>query len=112
MRHHQYHFAWYGIINHILRIRDKTKRFILENSQESLLEIVKNLSYLDFDELSNTERDVQKVIQSVKTLLFSSLKALELRRRLVAVNNNMEYILSDSLLAFVNYKSRGFGTDQ
>ena len=94
-----------------MRIRKKTKRFILENSSESLLEIVKNLSYLDFDELSHTERDVVKVVQTVKTLLFSSLRSLELRRRLVAVNNNMEYILSDSLTAFVNYKSRGFGTD-
>jgi len=72
---------------------------------------VKNLSYLDFDELSNTERDVVKVIQSVKTLFFSGLVSLEMRRRLVAVNNNMEYILSDSLHAFVNYKSRGFGTE-
>jgi hypothetical protein len=74
------------------------------------LEIVRNLSYLDFDELSATERDVRKVIDSVRSILFSSLRALELRRRLVAVNNNMEYILSDSLRAFVNYKSRGFGT--
>lgn len=112
MRHHQYHFSWYGIINHIIRIRDRTKQFILDNSSENLIQIVKNLSYLDFDELSNTERDVQKVIQSIKTLLFSSLKSLELRRRLVAVNNNMEYILSDSLHAFVNYKSRGIGTEE
>lgn len=112
LRHHQFHFAFYGIINHVMRIRDKTKQFILENSSESLLEIVKNLSYLDFDELSTTERDVQKVVQSVKTMLFDSLKNLELRRRLVAVNNNMEYILSDSLRAFVNYKSRGYGTDE
>jgi hypothetical protein len=67
---------------------------------------------LDFDEIAATERDIQKTVQSVKTLLFSGLRALELRRRLVAVNNNMEYILSDSLRAFVNYKSRGFGTDQ
>nr|UPW42131.1 MAG: putative RNA dependent RNA polymerase [Xinjiang farmland mitovirus 5] len=111
LRHHQYHFTWYGIINHILRIRDKTRNYILENSSESLLGIVKNLSYLDFDELSRTERDVQKVVQNVRTLLFSGLRALELRRRCVAVNNNMEYILSGSLHAFVNYKSRGFGTD-
>jgi hypothetical protein len=112
LRHHQYHFSWYGIINHILRIRERTKQFILRNSSEDLIMIVKNLSFLDFDELSNTQRDVIKVVQSVKTLLFSSLRSLELRRRCVAVNNNMEYILSDSLHAFVNYKSRGFGTDQ
>lgn len=95
-----------------MRVREKTKQFILRNSSEDLISIVKNLSFLDFDELSNTERDVVKVVQSVKTLLFSSLKSLELRRRCVAVNNNMEYILSDSLHTFVNYKSRGFGTDQ
>jgi hypothetical protein len=74
--------------------------------------VVKNLSYLDFGELGATERDVQKVLDSVRSILFSGLIALELRRRLVAVNNNMEYILSGSLQAFVNYKSRGFGTSE
>jgi len=112
LRHHQYHFSWYGLINHVMSVKEKTKQFIVEDSSESLLSIVKNLSFIDFDELSNTERDVVKVVQSLKTLLFSGLESLKLRRRIVAVNNNMEYILKGTLHASVNYKSRGIGMEQ
>lgn len=95
-----------------MSVKEKTKQFIVEDSSESLLSIVKNLSFIDFDELSNTERDVVKVVQSLKTLLFSGLESLKLRRRIVAVNNNMEYILKGTLHASVNYKSRGIGMEQ
>jgi hypothetical protein len=111
LRHHQYHFSWYGLINHVMSVKEKTKQFIVDDSSESLLSIVKNLSFIDFDELSNTERDIVKVVQSLKTLLFSGLESLKLRRRIVAVNNNMEYILKGTLHASVNYKSRGIGME-
>lgn len=110
-RHYRYQFSWYGLNNHIMRISDLTKRHIADCDSSSLIDIVKNLIFIDFDELASDERDVRKVMDSVSSVVDSALKALVLRRRLVAVSNNMEYILSGSLRHHINYKSIGFGSD-
>jgi hypothetical protein len=110
LRHHQYHPTWYGLINHIMRVRDQTYDLIDTSlSERDLISFVKNLIFIDFDELAATERDLLKVDQSISSMFNTALESLRLRRRLVAVSNNMEYIISNSLYADFDYQVRGYG---
>jgi len=93
-----------------MRVRDQTYDLIDTSlSERDLISFVKNLIFIDFDELAATERDIRKVDQSISGMFNSALQALSLRRRLVAVSNNMEYIIANSLYADFDYKVRGYG---
>jgi hypothetical protein len=110
LRHHQYHPVWYGLVNHIYRVRDMTYNLIDTSlSERDLISFVKNLIFIDFDELAATERDIRKVDQSVSSMWVTALESLSLQRRLVAVSHNMEYIISNSLYASFDYQVRGYG---
>jgi hypothetical protein len=110
LRHHQYHPTWHGLINHVMRVRDQTYDLIDTSLNErELIDFVKNLIFIDFDELAATERDLRKVDQSISSMFNTALESLKSRRRLVAVSNNMEYIIANSLYADFDYQVRGYG---
>lgn len=84
----QYH----AIINQIISLKSRVDNFVNHGDKTPFLAIVKDLLFIDVNEVFADERIVRHALSTAEETYVKAIQSTRERRAMVAISNNFEFI--------------------